>query len=263
MTLSVSIRPAVPADIGTLALLFEALDEHHRLALPEVFRKPVGPRREPSWLDGIMAGKDCTILVAEAPDHKIVGLIVLIARSVSANGVREAKQFVEIDQLVVGAAARRLGVGRSLIDAAKRWAREHGTPKLEVSAWSFNLDTIEFYRRLGFQRTVERFAISSSDNMRMSPSRHERHFRPHPPRSALPPIASIGRVICRVAACQFRHRWPLPGEAGCVGAMPAVANALVDALSVLGVKNVAMPATPEVPWRAIHEARAKGRSREA
>jgi carbon-monoxide dehydrogenase large subunit len=48
------------------------------------------------------------------------------------------------------------------------------------------------------------------------------------------------------------------GEAGCVGAMPAVANALVDALSPLGVKNVAMPATPEVLWRAIHEARAKG-----
>ncbi len=48
------------------------------------------------------------------------------------------------------------------------------------------------------------------------------------------------------------------GEAGCVGAMPAVANALVDALSPLGVKNVAMPATPEVLWRAIHEARGKG-----
>jgi carbon-monoxide dehydrogenase large subunit len=48
------------------------------------------------------------------------------------------------------------------------------------------------------------------------------------------------------------------GEAGCVGAMPAVANALVDALSPLGVKHVAMPATPEVLWRAITEARAKG-----
>ena len=45
------------------------------------------------------------------------------------------------------------------------------------------------------------------------------------------------------------------GEAGCVGAMPAVANALVDALSPLGIKHVAMPATPEVLWRAIHDAR--------
>jgi carbon-monoxide dehydrogenase large subunit len=48
------------------------------------------------------------------------------------------------------------------------------------------------------------------------------------------------------------------GEAGCVGAMPAVANALVDALSVLGIKNIEMPATPERLWKAIHEARAKG-----
>ncbi|HTP90219.1 MAG TPA: xanthine dehydrogenase family protein molybdopterin-binding subunit [Xanthobacteraceae bacterium] len=47
------------------------------------------------------------------------------------------------------------------------------------------------------------------------------------------------------------------GEAGCVGAMPAVANALVDALSVLGIKHVKMPATPEVLWRAIHEASSK------
>jgi carbon-monoxide dehydrogenase large subunit len=47
------------------------------------------------------------------------------------------------------------------------------------------------------------------------------------------------------------------GEAGCVGAMPAVTNALVDALSVLGIKDIEMPATPERLWRAIHEARAK------
>jgi carbon-monoxide dehydrogenase large subunit len=47
------------------------------------------------------------------------------------------------------------------------------------------------------------------------------------------------------------------GEAGCVGAMPAVANALVDALSVLGIRHIEMPATPEVLWRVIHEARAR------
>ncbi len=47
------------------------------------------------------------------------------------------------------------------------------------------------------------------------------------------------------------------GEAGCVGAMPAVANALVDALSVLGIRHIEMPATPERIWKAIHEARSK------
>ncbi len=45
------------------------------------------------------------------------------------------------------------------------------------------------------------------------------------------------------------------GEAGTVGAMPAIANALVDALSEFGIRHVEMPATPEVIWRAIRAAR--------
>jgi aerobic carbon-monoxide dehydrogenase large subunit len=48
------------------------------------------------------------------------------------------------------------------------------------------------------------------------------------------------------------------GEAGCVGAMPAVANALVDALSHLGVRHIEMPATPERLWRAIKDANDRG-----
>src|SRR6266498_3503935 len=47
------------------------------------------------------------------------------------------------------------------------------------------------------------------------------------------------------------------GEAGCVGAMPAVANALVDALSHLGVRHVEMPATPERLWRAMRDGHAR------
>src|SRR6266851_1198875 len=43
------------------------------------------------------------------------------------------------------------------------------------------------------------------------------------------------------------------GEAGSVGALPAVTNALVDALSVLGVRHIDMPATPEKIWRAMRE----------
>jgi carbon-monoxide dehydrogenase large subunit len=46
------------------------------------------------------------------------------------------------------------------------------------------------------------------------------------------------------------------GEAGCVGAMPAVANAVVDALSGFGVTHIAMPATPEVVWRAMGNGKA-------
>ncbi len=42
------------------------------------------------------------------------------------------------------------------------------------------------------------------------------------------------------------------GEAGSVGAPPAVINAIVDALKDLGVQHIDMPATPERIWRAMN-----------
>jgi carbon-monoxide dehydrogenase large subunit len=46
------------------------------------------------------------------------------------------------------------------------------------------------------------------------------------------------------------------GEAGCAGALPSVMNALVDALSELGIASIDMPATPARVWEAIRAARA-------
>jgi carbon-monoxide dehydrogenase large subunit len=45
------------------------------------------------------------------------------------------------------------------------------------------------------------------------------------------------------------------GEAGTVGALPALLNAVNDALAPLGVRHLDMPVTPERVWRAIHAAR--------
>jgi aerobic carbon-monoxide dehydrogenase large subunit len=46
------------------------------------------------------------------------------------------------------------------------------------------------------------------------------------------------------------------GEAGTIGSIPAVQNAVIDAVSHLGVRHIDMPATPERVWAAISEARA-------
>jgi carbon-monoxide dehydrogenase large subunit len=45
------------------------------------------------------------------------------------------------------------------------------------------------------------------------------------------------------------------GEAGCAGSLPAVMNAVVDALSEFGVTHIDMPATPYRIWQAIGAAR--------
>jgi carbon-monoxide dehydrogenase large subunit len=45
------------------------------------------------------------------------------------------------------------------------------------------------------------------------------------------------------------------GEAGTIGSIPSVQNAVIDAVSHLGVRHIDMPATPERVWAAISEAR--------
>jgi aerobic carbon-monoxide dehydrogenase large subunit len=47
------------------------------------------------------------------------------------------------------------------------------------------------------------------------------------------------------------------GEAGNVGALAAIMNAVVDALSPLGITHIDMPATPDKVWRAIQGASQK------
>jgi carbon-monoxide dehydrogenase large subunit len=51
------------------------------------------------------------------------------------------------------------------------------------------------------------------------------------------------------------------GEAGVTGALPAVMNAVLDALATRGVRALDMPATPERVWRALHVAAQAGPQR--
>ena len=47
------------------------------------------------------------------------------------------------------------------------------------------------------------------------------------------------------------------GEAGCAGSLSTVVNAVINALSDLGVQHIDMPLTPERVWQAIQSAKAK------
>jgi carbon-monoxide dehydrogenase large subunit len=44
------------------------------------------------------------------------------------------------------------------------------------------------------------------------------------------------------------------GEAGTIGATPAIQNAVIDAVSYLGIRHIDMPATPQRVWAAISAA---------
>ena len=47
-------------------------------------------------------------------------------------------------------------------------------------------------------------------------------------------------------------------ESPTVGAPPAIANAIIDALAPLGIEHLDIPITPAKVWEAIQEAKATG-----
>ena len=47
------------------------------------------------------------------------------------------------------------------------------------------------------------------------------------------------------------------GESGCSGSMPALMNAMMNAVRPAGVKTLQMPVTPSILWRALQDASVK------
>lgn len=70
----------------------------------------------------------------------------------------------------------------------------------------------------------------------------------------VPPITT-GRIVSPAPSNPLGVKGA--GEGGCIGAPPAIVNAVLDALQPWGVEDIDMPLHPERVWRAIREAQAR------
>jgi len=64
----------------------------------------------------------------------------------------EGGERAELMGLVVDSGARRLGLGRALVDAAEKWARDRGLPSLTVRSNAARELSHPFYEALGYTR---------------------------------------------------------------------------------------------------------------
>jgi GNAT superfamily N-acetyltransferase len=84
---------------------------------------------------------------------EIVGLATVHTRDVLHNALPVA----QLTALVVPPEMRGRGVGRALVDAAERWARERGADRLVVTTALHRAEAPLFYERLGFEHTGRRY----------------------------------------------------------------------------------------------------------
>ena len=141
--MSFVVRHATPGDARALALLGERVAAEPEAWLPtEVWR---GAGEERRLLRALGKHSDAAVIVAETPDG-------IVGRLSVARDPQAASRHVADVGLMVAPEWRRRGVGRALLDAAERWARETGVRKLELHVFPHNEPAIALYEQAGYVR---------------------------------------------------------------------------------------------------------------
>ena len=132
--LSMRIRPLTLEDASSLVPLCEQLGYPSSAAHIEARLRRILPMREHAAF-------------AAEIDGQIAGWIH-VHESLNV----ESDPYAEIAGLVVTSGLRRKGVGRALVDEARRWARESGFQSLYVRSNVERRESHPFYEGLGFRR---------------------------------------------------------------------------------------------------------------
>ena len=153
----IAIRRAMDGDLPRIVELFAQVDELHREALPWLFRKLDEPRSA-EVLSRFIHGSDCATFVAAEPDSPVIGFVVVYVREVVKAPIVRPARVAEIDNLVVDRAARRRGIGRSLVEAALAWSHDARAERTELGVYEFNDEGRQFWHAMGFETVFRRLA---------------------------------------------------------------------------------------------------------
>ena len=140
MRSEVRVRPMTPADAGAVATLSGQLGY------------PSTPLQIQERYRALVDDPDSTVLVATNGDGAIVGWV-----HVFGNHLLESDPSAEVGGLVVDERVRGTGIGRTLMDAAERWAKERGYLEVWVRSNTIRKETHVFYQHLGYEITKSQY----------------------------------------------------------------------------------------------------------
>ncbi|MGH6879679.1 GNAT family N-acetyltransferase [Hypericibacter sp.] len=154
--MSFTIRPARPDDKAALLLLFQEFSAYLKSIDPE-------PSPEDDWA-GPAEMERCIALSFEA-DPVVATLIVEqegrpIGYLAWHMGIFEIYKALFVAGLFVSEKARGSGIGRALMDEARRLATERGASHVAWMVWRQNPEATAFYRRLGAETYDDNFQMT-------------------------------------------------------------------------------------------------------
>ena len=135
----VNIRPALPEDIPVILSLIKELADYEKL-LDQVVAT------EETLYEWLFEKKKAETLIAEL-DGEPVGHALFFHNFSTFQG----RAGIYLEDLYVRPSARKKGIGRSLLAAVARIAKERGCGRFEWICLDWNKTSIDFYLSLGAQ----------------------------------------------------------------------------------------------------------------
>ena len=145
---NITIRKATKEDYPAIIRILTELERQHIEGAPQVFCQE-SYEEQVRDLDSIFADERDALLVAER-DFIILGYIHISLMETEKLAMLKPRHFVKIRDLAVAWKYHRSGAGSALMQAAERWAMEHGIDTIELKVWEFNRGAFSFYDKMGY-----------------------------------------------------------------------------------------------------------------
>ena len=145
------IRRAGIDDVEQLRLLYQELEEDGIRYQPEHF---VVGERSNEFFQSVFESADQDILVAEEDGKILVFSHVMILEQKKVACLKP-ETLVYIQDLDVLESRRSQGIGTLLMEASKRYGKEHGVDFIRTQVFPQNIDGMRFYEKNGFREMMK------------------------------------------------------------------------------------------------------------
>jgi GNAT superfamily N-acetyltransferase len=137
-------RPIDPKEINIRAARLGDAAELARLA--NELEHPTTREQVAERFSAASQDKNFALIVAELPSGELAGFMELVVERLI-----DAEPRVDVAGLVVSETCRGIGIGRTLMEHAEKWAAERGCRIVHLRSNLKRVGAHAFYERLGYQ----------------------------------------------------------------------------------------------------------------
>jgi ribosomal protein S18 acetylase RimI-like enzyme len=149
IVMDIQVRKATKNDYKTVDKLMCKLHNIHANNRPDLYQNIAQLYTYGDYIEKLKE-ENLTIFVASNGDE-IAGICIITFR-ISTNNPAMVSSFIAyIDGICVSDEYQGLGVGSKLYQYAKQLAEARGAKRLELMAWDFNKNALEFYKHKGMK----------------------------------------------------------------------------------------------------------------